>query len=324
METNETISSQQELQQMPPNPQIMVQPMISQNQRVQILPAASSPNRCEKFSNCLTGSKNITFAVFTIFIFNALFFVNSLFIHGFGFYNLCNIWASFGNFLFSLFVWVPMATKIEKCSSTARYFGLFFINSTILNVITFCFPLCISKLWCFILFETILISLSNLEKKVKFFGCSITGKKLIPFSVIYAFIFNMNSFFSVIFTVAYAYIYQKKLITKFNITNQKVLKIENFCCCSCFKKNLKTFITLEECMAKNQNSNQVQNSNNSSFVPANIYPNYYSGVANNAQYINQAPPIVNNLQQPMNNINMAGEQRYVPENSVNYEAQPSA
>ena len=77
-------------------------------------------------------------------------------------------------------------------------------------------------------------------------------------------------------------------------------------------------------MARTQNS-AVQNSNNSSFVPANIYPNY-SGVANNLPNVNQAPAIVNNLQQPMNNINMAGEQRYnyVPENSVNYEAQPSA
>ena len=323
MDSNNQLTSQLELQQMPQNPQVMVQPMIPRNHLVQIIPTASTPTPCEKFSSCLTGSKNIPFATFTILLLSGLWLVISLFFT----INILFIpytWASFGNLLFAIFVWPPMASKIEKCSSTARYFGLFFINSSILNAITFCFPLCISKIWCFVLFETILISLSNKEKNVRFFGFKITGKRLISVAIIYSVIFNFGSIFSVIITIVYTFIYQKKLSTRFSIPNERVLKIENFCCCSFLKRNLKTFITLEECLARTQNS-AVQNSNNSSFVPANIYPNY-SGVANNLPNVNQAPAIVNNFQQPMTNVNMGGEPsyNYVPENSMSYQAQQSA
>ena len=328
MNSNDQIKIEQELQQLPAGPQVMEQPMIPQNPKIQAQPVKSDQSFCQKIYTTLSELKDIPFSVTIILVLNVIYLFGSLIFHSFGYFPIYDILRSIGNianFLFVIFAWAPMARKIENCSSSARYFSLFLINSTILNVINLSLPLCISKLWCFVLFETILISFSNEEKKVKFFGFKVTGKKFVSIAITYAFIFNLDQFISVIFTTLYAYIYQKKLITKFSISNERVLKIENYCCCSCFKNNFSNFVSLNQCMNRKQNSTIISNPNNSSFVAANIYPNYYSGVANFVPNFNQGPIGGNNLQQPMVNVNMAGEPGYnnVPENLMNYEAQPS-
>lgn len=330
MDTNNQIPTEQELQQMSPeepkpsnpSPQIIIQPMLVQNPVIQLVPESTTPNRCEKLSNLITGSKNLPLTVFIILLLESLNLILSLFIFSCGFYS--NVCGSIGNFLFALFVWTPMAAKIERCSSTARYSSLFFINSAILSLITFRLPnpICITRLWCFILFETIIISSSNEDKQIKCFFWKVSGKKLNIIAIVYSFIFNCDSILCIVLTVVYAVIYKKKLTKKFMLSNEKVTKIENFCFCSFLKRNLKTFITLEECLNKSEN----QNSNNSSFVPANLYPNYYSNMMNQQGVINQPqvnynlPPIQQPFQ-PSNNVNMAGEPQYnyVPENSATSE-----
>ena len=98
--------------------------------------------------------------------------------------------------LFALFVWCKMAIKIENNTSTVKYAYLFFINIGILSLVTLTFPL--GRIWNFVLFETILISLNNKEKRIKFFCCRISGRLVIIFSVIYHLFFNWLGIFSLI------------------------------------------------------------------------------------------------------------------------------
>ena len=73
-------------------------------------------------------------------------------------------------------------------------------------------------------------------------------------------------------------------------------KIENWCFITWLKNKMSTFITLKEVLEKeNQNPSQsnIQNSNNSSFIPMNMYPNYYSGLQQPMQPMGQAEEIKN-------------------------------
>ena len=77
---------------------------------------------------------------------------------------------------------------------------------------------------------------------------------------------------------------------KINISNEKIQKYENCCLMGFLKYRLKTFITLEDVLAKEQNrqeNNNINNNINGSFVPNNMYPNYYSGIIQSNP--NQAP-----------------------------------
>jgi hypothetical protein len=275
-----------------PQPQMIVQnpqmemgnpQQIPQSQLYQIVQSDSTKNRCEKFSNWLTGSYNIPLVVFLIFMGSSLFFINTLFMGRYIPMYIC--FSSLANFLFALFVWGPMAIKIEKNTSTVRYGCLYIINNTILSICTLSFPLSIHKIWSFVLFETLLIALSNKDKKMKFFCCKIGGNAVIISSIIYSLLFNMHCFFSLIFTVGYTFAYKKYLINKFGISNEKVERIENGCLINCLKNKLTTFITLKDVLEKEKEkqplvqNNNIPNINNSSFIPMNMYPNYYSGVA---------------------------------------------
>ena len=256
---------------------------IPQNQQLyQIIQSESSPSRCEKFSKWLTGSNNIPLIVFLILMGSSFFLIFTLLISSYfpAGYLTCS---SFGNLLFALFVWGPMATKIEKNTSTVRYGCLYVINNSLLSILTLRIPFGLQSIWKFILFETLLIALSNIDKKIKFFCFKISGKGLIACSIIYTIVFNWYFFFSLIITIVYTFVYQKWLINKFAISNEKVERIENWCLISFLKNKMTTFITLKEVLEKGQQNqplvqNNVPNSNNSSFIPVNMYPMYYSGV----------------------------------------------
>ena len=275
-----------------PQPQMMVQDpqiqignpqQIPQNQLYQVIQSNSTPNVCEKFSHCLTGSYNIPFMVFLILMGSCIHFIVSLFLGPY-FASGFLLFSSLGNFLFALFVWGPMAIKIEKNTSTVRYGLLYLINNAILSLCSLGCPLSFGTIWNFILFETLLIALSNKNKRMKFFCCKLSGNAVIASSIVYSFIFNFVSFFSVLITIGYTYAYKKWLINKLSISNEKVERFETFCPIKWLKSKLNTFISIKDVLEKEKQSQPLvqndnnQNINNSSFIPMNVYPNYYSGI----------------------------------------------
>jgi hypothetical protein len=279
--------------------QQMVQPIQSQNQ---------FSNFYEKFSKCITGSKTIPLIVFIIIILISLFFIIVLFLPAPTFASkLKTIVFSLGEYLFAICVWAPMAVKIEKNTSTARYGCLFLINWFFLSIFTISFPFCLNRLWCFVLFETLLIALSNKDKKIRFFHFKIGGNAVIVLSIVYNTIMNWNVFYCVIITVAYTLVYQKYLIVKFGISNERVERIENFRFVNWIKRKVTTFVSLKDVLERGQNSqplvqNNAQNPNESSFIPANMYPNYYSSVDPNMQQMEPTPQDeeIENVESDMN------------------------
>ena len=304
----------------------------SQNQMPQLI-QAESQNSFGKCSKCITGSENVPFMVLVILMSFLASTVICFLIHfkDIMFYFFI---AALFDFLFALFVWCRLAIKIEKNISTVKYGFLYFINLFILSICTLPFPFhywdpiyytiyeifcgrlglgCLDKrvligcteihlFWSFILFETILIALNNREKKMKFFCCRITGKKVIIFSILYHFLFNWFSIIRLIIIVAYSFIYNKYLSQILNISNANVQKLENTRFMKYFKDKFLNFISIDEIQNKDKKEQplvnpQQQDISNSamSFDPSNIYPNYYSGIiAVPEQQIqgNNIPPVV--------------------------------
>ena len=270
-------------QMMPQNVQVPNANQPPQNQMYQVI-QTESPNSCEKCSKCLTGSTNIPLMVFLILMssINVIILCSLIYIR-IRFYSFLLLNASCFQFLFAIFVWSRMAIKIEKNTSTVKYGYLYLINLLILSICTLTLPF--FRVWNFILFETILIALNNKDKKMKFFGFRISGTKVIIFSIIYHIIINPFDIYSLIITIAYAFIYNKWLSQKINISNEKVQRMENYCFIKCFKEKLQTFITLEDTQNKDKkqqplvnHQQDINNSVNMSFIPSNMYPNYYSGI----------------------------------------------
>lgn len=276
-----------------PNQMNNPQPMQPQGQLYQIIQQNSTISRCERFSTWISGAKNIPLVVFLVLMGSSANFIFCLMCP---FANGLTIVSSLANFLFTLFVWSKMAIKIENKTSTVRYGYLYLLNNAILSVCTLRLPLCLCRIWCFVLFETLLILLTNKDKKVKFFCCSLTGNKVIAFTIIYHFLFN--SFVPLVLTIAYVFIYKKYLIKKFSISNEKVERLENWCLVGWTKNKLQTFVTMNDVLNKNkqplvQNSNvsNVSNPNGSSFVPVNMYPVYYSNVQAMQPPVQVVPPM---------------------------------
>ena len=279
---------------MQPNMQQVLQPQMMfqnpqmqmgnpQNQLYQVVQSNSEPTRCEKFSKWLTGSYNVPLMVFLILMGSFLLFIITIILSMFlpsGI--LC--FSSFGNLLFALFVWGPMAIKIEKNTSTVRYGCLYVINNVFLSICCLSFPLMLNTVWNFILFETLLIAFSNKDKRMKFFCCKMSGKAVIASSIIYYLVFNWILFFHLAITVGYTLVYKRWLINKFGISNERVERYENWCLFRCLKNKFTTFVTLKDTLEKEKQSqplmenNNMQNANNSSFIPINMYNNYYSGI----------------------------------------------
>ena len=196
-----------------PNHQVMVQnpqnqlglpQQYPQNQQLyQVVQTNSNLTRCERFSKWISSSSNIPFTVFVILMCSSLVFIITLII-GNSVLTGCLSVSALADFLFALFVWGPMAIKIENNTSTVRYGGLYVINSSILAICTFGFPiLSIHKIWNFVLFETLLIALSNRDKKMKFFCCKVEGKTLIILTIVYHLIFKGVFIFSLLITIGY-------------------------------------------------------------------------------------------------------------------------
>ena len=279
------------------NPQ-MVQRIQPQNQIFQ----GNSIQQCyEIFSKFITGSRSIPLMVLIIIILISLDPILTLlasvppYENAFIFKLKCLL-PSLGRFLFAICVWSSMAVKIEKNTSTVRYGCLFIINCSLLCVMSLSFPLSPFKLWCFVLFETLLIALSNKDKKMKFFIFRIGGRAVIILSIAYNAIMNWNwNIISVVITVVYTVIYQKYVINIFGISNEKVEKFENFGFIIWIKNNVKIFVSLKDVLEKEQKNqplvqdSNIQNPNESSFIPSKIYPNYYSQIDPNLQQMQSFP-----------------------------------
>ena len=107
-------------------------------------------------------------------------------------------------------------------------------------------------------------------------------------------------------TIGYTYVYKRWLISKFEISNERVERYENWCLFRWLKNKLNTFITLKDVLEKEKQSqplvqnNNMENVNNSSFVPINMYNNnYYSGIVPGMQ---QMQPIQQNSQEELKTI----------------------
>ena len=293
-------------QMIPPNVQIPAanqppQPQIYEVNQMEVL------NSCEKCSKCLTGNANIPLVVFTILMGSFLVMIVSWLFppHFLCVYFFCS---SFFDLIFAIFVWCRMAMKIEANTSSVKYGYLFFLNLLILSVITLSCPF--RRIWNFVLFETILIALNNKQKKIKFFCCRIPGTWVIVFSLIYHFLLNSFDIIPIIITLFYALAYNKWLSQKLNISNEKVEKIESYCIINFLKMNFKTFISLQEAINKDKKQQplvpNVNNSINMSFIPVNMYPNYYSGIIPNPQNpVQQFPPVQAAVNPPVVDINRA-------------------
>ena len=313
---------QPQIQQIP-QPQIIVQnaqiPMnnIYPQNQVQPLVQVQDPNTCEKCSNFITGSTNIPVGVFTLLMLSLLYHICCT-LFNYEFLSSYYMMQSFFDFVFALFIWSKMAIKIERSTSTVKYFHLCFINLLIISVCTLTFPL--GRIWNFILFETILISLKNKNKHIKFFCCKISGKNMIIFTILYHVLFNLLNIVSIIFTIGYAFIYNKFLIQKLNISNEKVQRMELNCLINFFKNKFKAFVSIEDVIKQEINNNNQPmeqgvnnniansvvsvNNSNASFVPNNMYPNYYSGIAQNSSNRNQNVQYLHNAQ-PVVDVNQA-------------------
>ena len=275
-------------QMMPPNPQFQNMNNIIPPNNLQQIIQVENPNKCEKMSKCLTGNTNIPITVFIILMSSMAYHISTV-LFDYSFLTNYNIAASFFDFIFALFVWSKTAIKLEINTSTVKYGYLYLANLLIISVFTLSFPL--KRVWNFVLFETLLIAINNKDRKMKVCCFKISGKYLFVLTIIYHIVFNIFNLFSILFTIAYAFIYKKFLIYKLNVSNEKIQSYENFCLFGCLKYRFKTFITLEDVLAKEQNrqgnNNNINNNINGSFVPNNMYPNYYSGIVQGNP--NQAP-----------------------------------
>lgn len=284
------------------------------------------PNTNEKFGICLKGIKSVPFAVFLILVgigFNLImsFILANYLPFGGGMF----LWSSFGLLFFAFFVWLPTAKKIENSSSTVRYGLLYLINNSLLNLITLSFPLMPTSLWKFVLFETLLISISNKNKTMKFFAWKVTGKTMINLVIFYNIVFNFHFFFSLIITIIYAFLYKKYIMKKLIFSNEKIERIESFFCINYLKTNISTFISLSQSLAKrnnhlNQNNaqqignGQMNQSINSSYAPLYSDPTYYSQFQSSVVAQTMMPMIVENMQ---NNINIEEDQSPVSNSAPN-------
>ena len=314
---------QPQIQQVPPpqiiiqNSQIPMQNFYPQNQIHQIV-QSESPNKCERCSDFLTGSTNIPLGVFTILM-SSLFYHIYCILFNYDFLSSYYILSSLFDFLFALFVWSKMAIKIEKNTSTVKYFYLYLINLLAICICTCSFPL--GRIWNFILFETILIALKNKDKKIIFFCFKTRGMYMVIFTIIYHVLFNSLNIESIIFTIIYAYIYKNYFIQLFNFSYESIQRQELHCFINFLKNKFKTFISIESLINQEQNNqqpiaqsinnnysvNSVSSINNSngSFIPNNIYPNYYSGIVQNNPNQAQIQYQPNSNAQPVADVNQA-------------------
>lgn len=260
----------------------------------------SCQSKLEKITKCIIGTEKITSMVAIILMLVLLTLITNI---SFPYNNNFSLaFSSLGNFLFTLFVWSPMAVKIEKITSSVRYGCLFLINCSLLCVLTLAFPLYYNRFWCFIFFETLLIALSNINKKMRFFSYKLKGIYIIAFSIAYILIFNYPQFYYILIIVIYTIIYKKYLINKFAFSNERMEKIENkiinWTNFSLIKFiYLKDTLEMEENIQHEKQNSDGQISNNSSFIPNNMYPNHDSGIENNGQQMEQnskEEPIINN------------------------------
>lgn len=163
------------------------------------------------------------------------------------------------NIIFSILFWVKHASNLEDTMGTIKYFFIFSLNSTIIQIIFtsmfYVISLIMKKkeflkskidskgkidnsgIWPYIICELTLLSLSNPNYPVKFLFFPEFKAKFYPILVLIIFCI-LNSFtidLEVLSGIIYAFIFHCFLKKKLRISNNLVRKIENFGFIKCFK-----------------------------------------------------------------------------------------
>lgn len=241
----------------------------------------SNTSKCQELKIFISGSSNIPLIVYIILILSCVS-VTFSFLYQFINFRPFKLLSNITNFIFIIFVWCPLATKIEKYTSTVRYGIFFLLNYIILCLINISFPLNLCNLWRFTLFETILIASSNQDKTIRFFGVQLNGRNLINISILYEIICNsvdsiIFPFISVILIIIYTLCYKLILIKKFEISNDIIKRLEDLKEINLIKNKIKSFVTIEQALDKEKNllifNNICNNCNNNNFNHFNIYQN---------------------------------------------------
>lgn len=286
-----------------PNPnsiflQNQVNPANQVNQVVQPVSLPQSVPVQNQEESCFNRLENIPLGVFIIILWNLFicFFIAIVGVYSFAYITTMALF----NASFCLLVWAPIAKKVETSASTARYLSLYILNSTILTV----FGLGLCCPWQFNMFETLLITYVNMNKKMKFCCCKVGGKTMVFLVIFTNLWFNSINFWAFGFTIFYSYIYYKFLMKVFIIKNTQVEYMESTCCFRCLKNNFATFISLADVKNKKQNEGITQSvvtaNPNASFVPS---PVYLSQIPLPPNSVVQMQNIPSNNNQQVNNIN---------------------
>lgn len=250
-------------------------------------------------NSCFNWLDSIPLGVFIIILWNLII---NFFIALFGIYTLAYITTmALFNASFCLLVWAPIAKKVETSASTARYLSLYMLNSIILTF--FGCGLCAP--WQFNMFETLLITFVNMDKKMKFCCCKVGGKMMVFLVIFTNLWFNSINLWAFLFTIFYSYIYYKCLMKKFIIKNEQVEYMEKTCFFSCLRC-FATFISLADVKKRQQNNNNntqnVDTANpNASFVPSPVYFSQIPFPPNSVIQMQNIPSNNNNMS---NNINI--------------------
>lgn len=183
--------------------------------------------------------------------------------------------------LFVYYVWFPLAREIEKTSGSTRYLINFLFNFGIIqlgSIFLFFWRYKYTQYFCFFIeFETILITLVNKDKKLDFFYWRISNK-FSPFLIVlyYLFVTQFVHPYPIIIGL-YALFYEKFLMERLAISNEKIMSIEK-CCCIKLIVN-KSYVKIEETIKDYTNNQEPPQP---SVVISNINsPNNYPEVPQN-------------------------------------------
>lgn len=161
------------------------------------------------------------------------------------------------NVIFAILFWVKHASNLEDVMGTIRYFLIFILNSTIIQIIyTFIFyviSLIIknkdflkvkidgkgkvnnSGIWPYIICELTLLSLSNPNHPIQFLFLPEFKAKFYPIIVIIFFcvLNNLSTDLEIIGGIIYAFIFHFLIKRKLRFSNNCIRKIENIACIKC-------------------------------------------------------------------------------------------
>lgn len=214
----------------------------------------------------------ITFITIILYILNLFIPYISFYLSNVPYYTIfkINLWriittifitTNLLNIILSLLFWVKFASELESSMGTIKYYLIFLMNSTIIQIFYTIISCLISfiinnrnyllekinnkknvtncGLWPNIISELTLLSLSNPNQLMNFlcFPCTFKAKYypiiiFIIFSIMNSFVIDLEVLTGILYALLYHYLIKKKL----TISDSLVLKFETSSACKCFTK----------------------------------------------------------------------------------------